>query len=109
MQANLVVSPPLPLPPGFTPEALKAWLTDIRLDGARPEEMAVYCGEDWQRLVYTWGLVDECGGSALEFCANPCFPTRSFVHFTKLNRSLPSSFGPDHKGLSQYVESRKWE
>jgi SAM-dependent methyltransferase len=109
MQANQVVSPPLPLPPGFTPEALKAWLTDIRLDGAPLEEMAQYCAQDWKRFVYTWGLATECRGAALELGANPYFTTCLLVEFTKLHLSLANYFSPDHNGLSQCVEYRKWE
>ncbi|MGC9969659.1 MAG: hypothetical protein ABSE56_03610 [Bryobacteraceae bacterium] len=78
MQTNQVVSPPLPLPPGFTPEALKAWLTDIRLDGAPPAEMAGYCAQDWKRFVYAWGLATECRGTALELGANPYFTIKRF-------------------------------
>jgi SAM-dependent methyltransferase len=108
MQTNQVVSPPLSLPPGFTPEALKAWLTDIRLDGAPPEEMALYCAQDWRRFVYTWGLAAECEGAALELGANPYFTTCLLVEFTKLHLSLANYFGPDHNELVQYVEYRKW-
>jgi SAM-dependent methyltransferase len=108
IQTNQVVSPPLPLPPGFTPEALKAWLTDIRLDGAPPAEMAGYCAQDWKRFVYTWGLATECRGTALELGANPYFTTCLLVEFTKLNLSLANYFGPDHNGVSQSVEYRKW-
>jgi SAM-dependent methyltransferase len=90
------LSPPLPLPPGVPEAALREFVGSVQLADAPPEEMKAYCAESFHRLVYTYGLVRDLEGPALELGANPYFATILFRMFTRLELTLANYFGPQH-------------
>src|SRR5437868_7830198 len=85
---------PLHLPQGITTPALRAWLATVHPAGAPPDEMARYCGEDFERFVRTWHLSDGLEGACLELGANPYFTTMLLRRFSPLALTLVNYFGP---------------
>jgi SAM-dependent methyltransferase len=93
--------PPLPLPDGWSEDSLRQFLAGIRPADAPPAEIAVYCGEDWRRFVYTWGLARDLRGNCLELGANPYFTTILLQEFTELQLTLANYFGPQFPAVAQ--------
>lgn len=98
--AYFPLNPPLPLPPGRTEAELLALLSSLELEGAPKQEIANYCGQDWKRFVYTYGLVANVSGACLELGANPYFTTVLLKHFTRLELTLANYFGPHFGAIS---------
>jgi SAM-dependent methyltransferase len=88
------LSPPLPLPPRQSEQALQDLFASIELEGAPKREFENYWRQDWKRFVYTYGLAADLAGSSLELGANPYFSTTLFHYFTELQPTLANYFGP---------------
>ena len=98
--------PPLPLPTGVSEADLLAFLQSVRPAKAPIEEMARYCGHDFKRFVYTFGLIEEWSGPCLELGANPYFTTMLLRRFSRAEWTLANYFGPqvlDKQGVQQVV------
>ncbi|HKO43258.1 MAG TPA: glycosyltransferase [Pyrinomonadaceae bacterium] len=97
------LSPPLPLPEGWSEDQLRALLNSVRLENAPVEEMKGYVGADFRRFVYTLGLVPEHPGmKLLELGANPYFTTVLLTKFRKANLELANYFdGAQREGAQQ--------
>lgn len=97
------LSPPLPLPDGWTEDQLRALLNSVRLEDAPIEEMKGYVGADFRRFVYTLGLVPEHPGmKLLELGANPYFTTVLLTKFRNANLELANYFdGAQRQGAQQ--------
>src|ERR1700743_1612523 len=96
---------PLPLPPGYSEESLKRFLSTFALDGAPALELAHYLHEDFRRFVYTLGLVPDVPGRLLEIGANPYFTTVLLKKFRRYDLSCTNYFGIDGGGGQQQFES----
>jgi SAM-dependent methyltransferase len=59
--------------------------------------MDQYCGQDFRRFVYTYGLARDLTGAALELGANPYFTTMLLTQFSPLQLTLANFFGPQVK------------
>jgi glycosyltransferase involved in cell wall biosynthesis/SAM-dependent methyltransferase len=98
------VSPPLPLPSGWTEDALRALLNSVHLEGAPAEEMKGYVGADFRRFIYTLGLVPERAGmKVLELGANPYFMTVLLSRFRDADIELANYFDCVEREGSQKV------
>jgi SAM-dependent methyltransferase len=84
--------PPLPLPDGYTEEALYAFVSSVRVADAPEADMLNYCRSDFRRFVYTWSLAAQTQGRALELGANPYFTTMLLRDFTQLDVTLANYF-----------------
>ena len=91
--AILPLRPPLVLPPDTTEQTLRSWLQTVHPAGAPADEMARYCGEDFERFVRTWHLTDGHQGECLEIGANPYFTTMLLRRFSPLRLTLVNFFG----------------
>lgn len=86
-------SPPLPLPPGWSEERLRALVSSVQVEGAPLDELKTYVGADFRRFVYTLGLVPEQSGQrVLELGANPYFTTVLLSKFRKADLHLANFF-----------------
>ncbi len=98
------VSPPLPIPDGWTEDQLRSLLESVRLEDAPVEEMKGYVGADFKRFVYTLGLVPERAGmKLLELGANPYFTTVLLSKFRKVELALANYFDGAQPEGSQTV------
>lgn len=96
--ASFPLTPPLPLPAGVSEERLRAFLGSVTPADAPPQEMANYCGADFRRFVYTYGLAAGLTGRCLELGANPYFTTMLLHQFARLQLTLANYFGPQVTG-----------
>jgi len=115
------LNPELPLPEGVSEQKLFDFLQSVLVSDASPQEMANYCGQDFRRFVYTYGLVRNVTGKCLELGSNPYFTTILLREFSQLELTLANYFGPNlprkftqevsyrdfhsHKNLSVKLES----
>ena len=104
------VRPELPLPHGIDAGSLRAWLLTVHPAGAPEQEMAQYCGEDFERFVRTWHLAEGLSGECLELGANPYFTTMLLRRFSSLRLTLVNYFGGQVEGniLDQEVCFQDW-
>jgi glycosyltransferase involved in cell wall biosynthesis/SAM-dependent methyltransferase len=101
-------SPPLPLPAGWTEEALRDLVVSILVEDGPPEEMRAYANGDFRRFVYTLGLVPETPGlSVLELGANPYFTTTLIQKFRDVRLHLANFFGEGQRDRTQKVTIRQ--
>lgn len=91
-RADFPLAPHLPLPAGMSESALAAFLERVCIMDAPPAEMLNYCRSDFRRFVYTWGLAQSLGGTALELGANPYFTTMLLREFSNLDLTLANFF-----------------
>jgi SAM-dependent methyltransferase len=107
----LALRPPLSLPDGISADALRAWLRTVHPAGAPAQEMANYCGEDFERFVRTWHLAAGLTGECLEIGANPYFTTMLLRRFSPLRLTLVNYFGPKVQDsvLTQEVCFENWQ
>lgn len=97
-------SPPLPLPSGWSEEALRRLVTSVLVEDGPPEEMRAYAEDDFRRFVYTLGLVPERAGQrVLELGANPYFTTVLLSKFREAELHLANFFGGPSKDGRQKV------
>lgn len=87
------VTPPLPLPEGFSEKDIFNFVTSVRVADAPEEEMRNYGTHDFRRFMYTYGLAANLNGKCLELGANPYFTTMLLKKFSKLELSLANYFG----------------
>lgn len=83
----------MPLPPAYDQQRLFDFLKTVRPANAPEQEMQSYCAEDWRRFVYTWGMVRDLNGNALELGSNPYFTTALLFEFTNLSITCANYFG----------------
>jgi SAM-dependent methyltransferase len=89
--------PPLLLPKGISREKLFDWLKTVRVEDA-PELISDYCTQDFERFLYTFGLVQHIDLNpslklkGLELGANPYFMTMLLKHYTSVEWSLANYF-----------------
>lgn len=106
---DLPLRPPLPLPAGSDEARLHAFLESVRVTDAPEAEMRNYCGQDFRRFVYTWGLASGETGTALELGANPYFTTMLLREFTPLRLTLANFFSDKAPSRGeQFVDYRAW-
>lgn len=67
--------PPLPVPPGQTPDGILQALVSISIDGSSKGELSAYATADLERFLRTLDLVPTGARKALEIGANPYFNT----------------------------------
>jgi glycosyltransferase involved in cell wall biosynthesis/SAM-dependent methyltransferase len=107
--ADLAKSPPLPLPAGWTEEALHRLLTSVRVQDGSVEELRGYVEADFKRFVYTLSLVPEKSGERiLELGANPYFTTTLLRKFRDAELCLANFFdgvGADGKQRVKIAET----
>jgi len=90
---DLAKSPPLPVPAGWTEDALRRLLTSVRVEDGSVEELRGYVEADFKRFVYTLGLVPEKSGQRiLELGANPYFTTTLLRKFRSADLYLANFF-----------------
>jgi SAM-dependent methyltransferase len=97
--------PPLPVPAGLSEAAAFAYLESVRPEDAPEAEMRNYCGQDWRRFLYTWGLARDLTGKCLEIGSNPYFTYMLLHDFTALEVTAANYFGPAHSDRQQRVRS----
>lgn len=98
------LSPPLPLPEGWSEDQLRTLLDSVRLQDAPVEEMKGYIGADFKRFVYTLGLVPEHAGmKLLELGANPYFTTVLLTKFRPGDLELANYFDGAQRESAQQV------
>jgi SAM-dependent methyltransferase len=88
------LTPELPLPAGVPRDRLYRFLDSVRVRGGPKEELDIYCATDFNRFVYTYGLVRDLQGACLELGANPYFTTMLLRQFTDVDVTLANYFGP---------------
>jgi len=100
---DLVKSPPIPLPAGWSEEDLRRLVSSVKVEDAPPEELAAYVEGDFKRFVYTLGLVPEKSGQRiLELGANPYFTTTLLRKFRDAHLHLANFFdGSDPEDKQQ--------
>jgi SAM-dependent methyltransferase len=98
-----MVTPALPLPKGWSVDQIRETMDSFSIDGSPEGALAGYSLDSMKRFLYTWGLVKDLEGSALELGANPYFATWLFRDFTKLDLTLANYFGSDVAEGSQPV------
>src|SRR5271165_1747591 len=110
-ESVFALRPEMLLPTGIDLVALRTWLQTVRPVGAPKEEMACYCGEDFERFVRTWQLADGLQGECLELGANPYFTTMLLRRFNSLRLTLANYFGEqiDEPILRQDVTFQNWQ
>ncbi|HEV2914298.1 MAG TPA: glycosyltransferase [Pyrinomonadaceae bacterium] len=88
------ISPPLPLPPGWSEEELRELVASVLVEDGPPEELRAYAEGDFRRFVYTLGLVpDRSDQALLELGANPYFTTTLLHKFRAARLHLANFFG----------------
>lgn len=98
------LSPPLPLPEGWSEDQLRTLLNSVRLEDAPVDEMKGYVGADFKRFVYTLDLVPERAGiKLLELGANPYFTTVLLTKFRQANLELANYFDGAQRESAQQV------
>ncbi|HEX8137155.1 MAG TPA: glycosyltransferase [Pyrinomonadaceae bacterium] len=101
---RLLNAPPLPLPSGWSEEALREWLASVLVEGGPAAEMRGYAMEDFKRFVYTLGLVPQRPHlDVLELGANPYFMTTLLYKFRQARLHLANFFGHPEKEAVQNV------
>ncbi|HEX8143165.1 MAG TPA: glycosyltransferase [Pyrinomonadaceae bacterium] len=101
---ELLNSPPLPLPQGWTEAELREWVASVLVEGGPPAEMRAYAVEDFKRFVYTLGLVPEKPRlDVLELGANPYFTTTLLHKFRDARLHLANFFGHPEQEAAQNV------
>ena len=70
-----MLTPDLYLPSGWSEEQLSAFVAAVSIAGSDAAEYRSYRETDFRRFVYTWGLVRDAQGRALELGASPYFTT----------------------------------
>jgi hypothetical protein len=102
------ISPPLPLPPGWSEGELRELLASVLVEDGPPEELRAYAEDDFKRFVYTLGLVpDRAGQDLLELGANPYFTTTLLHKFRAARLHLANFFGHPEKEAVQKVAIEK--
>ncbi len=87
------VQPGLPLPEGWSPQAILDVFLSFSIDGSPAGALDAYARQDCERFLHTWGLVRDLGGTALEIGANPYFTTWLLQRFTNVDLKLTNYFG----------------
>jgi glycosyltransferase involved in cell wall biosynthesis/SAM-dependent methyltransferase len=101
---TLSKSPPLPLPPGWSEEALRRLIGSVRVEDAPADELRTYVEADFRRFVYTLRLVPEKSGQRiLELGANPYFTTTLLREFRDADLYLANFFDGSGVGGKQRV------
>lgn len=104
------VSPPLPLPVGWSEEDLYNFTTSILVEirhASEVKEVEAYARADFRRFVYTLSLVpDEPGIKLLELGANPYFTTTLVRNFRDAEIHLANFFEHVDVGDTQSVTLR---
>lgn len=93
---TIVLSPDLPLPKGIPEDRLFDFIRTVRVVDGPPDELTSYCESDFRRFVYTFGLINNVKGRALELGANPYFTTMLLHTFTDLELTLANYFNSNH-------------
>jgi SAM-dependent methyltransferase len=106
MDLKFPLRPALPLPAGFDESRLHAYLESVCVADAPPADMLNYCRSDFRRFVYTWSLIADRTGRALELGANPYFTTMLLKDFTKLELTLSNFFAEGLSNGAQAVNYR---
>ncbi|MDT4968797.1 MAG: hypothetical protein QOJ64_3534 [Acidobacteriota bacterium] len=97
-------APPLPLPPGWSGDQLRALIGSVQVEDAPFEEMQAYVEADFKRFIYTLGLVPERTGMILlELGANPYFTTVLLSKFRDAKLHLANFFGGPEPEAAQKV------
>jgi SAM-dependent methyltransferase len=105
---SLSNSPPLPLPSGWSEEALFELVSSVAVEDAPIEELKAYVQSDFKRFVYTLGLVPERSNLALlELGANPYFTTALLSKFRNADLHLANFFDHPEPEGSQRVTIHK--
>lgn len=91
--ADFALQPELPLPPGLDEAGVAKLLARGSIVGSNPAEMQTYRETDLRRFLYTWGLVRDRRGAALELGAGPYFTTTLLQRFTSLHLTLANFDG----------------
>jgi SAM-dependent methyltransferase len=100
----LSASPPLPLPSGWSEEALFELVSSVQVEDAPIEELKTYVQADFKRFVYTLGLVPERSNlTLLELGANPYFTTALLSKFRNADLHLANFFDHPEPEGSQRV------
>ena len=95
--APLVANPPLPVPEGWTEEALRELLNSVETNGTPPDEIESFLTH-FRRFVYTLSLVPErAGASVLELGAAPYLMTALLRKFRDARLTL-SGYGSGDSG-----------
>ena len=90
---DLAKSPPLPLPAGWSEDALRNLLDSVHVEDAPVDELKGYVEADFKRFVYTLSLVPEKSGQKiLELGANPYFTTTLLRKFRDADLCLANFF-----------------
>jgi glycosyltransferase involved in cell wall biosynthesis/SAM-dependent methyltransferase len=101
-------SPPLPLPSGWSEEALFDLVSSVQVEDAPSEELKTYVQADFKRFVYTLGLVPERSNQTLlELGANPYFTTTLLSKFRNADLHLANFFDHAEPEGSQRVTIHK--
>lgn len=82
-QRTFPLSINLPLPNGWSEERLQGYVAGVSIVGSDAEEYRSYRETDFRRFVYTWGLVRDARGKALELGASPYFTTSLLRGFSR--------------------------
>ncbi len=85
----------LPLPRGWSEDRLRAFVAAVSIVGSDAAEYRSYRETDFRRFVYTWGLVRDAQGHALELGSAPYFTTALLRGFTSLELTLANFFSDD--------------
>lgn len=97
-------APPLPLPPGWSEDQLRALVSSVQVEDAPLDEMKAYVDGDFKRFVYTLGLVpDRTGMKLLELGANPYFTTVLLSKCRDAELHLANFFGGTEREGKQRV------
>jgi SAM-dependent methyltransferase len=86
-------APPRFLPANWTRETLRAYLQSVVIGGVSRDEHLEYIDANFDRLLYTAGLVPSRCQKALEIGADPYFLTLLLKKFCNLELSLTNYFG----------------
>jgi SAM-dependent methyltransferase len=81
---------------------LKAYISRVSIVGSDEAEYRSYRETDFRRFVYTWGLVRDARGRALELGASPYFTTSLLRGFTSLDVTLANFFSDDFPSASSH-------
>lgn len=91
---DLSISPPLPLPAGWSEDDLRKLISSVHVQDAALDELRGYVEADFKRFVYTLSLVPErTGQKILELGANPYFTTTLIRKFRNADLQLANFFG----------------
>ncbi len=86
-------TPPVPTPAGLTFAEVEKAFRSWSVDGEPVGHLDHYVTDSQMRFLYTWNLVRDDQGSALELGANPYFTTWLLDAYTDLDLSLANYYG----------------